>query len=75
MTRRILEVLAEHPGLSIVIITKSPLIAREVELLKRIARHASYSHGRNVGVRYPAGLAEHFDTLRAKYGIGDGSRY
>ncbi|HEY5086692.1 MAG TPA: radical SAM protein [Gemmatimonadaceae bacterium] len=182
VTRRILEVLAEHPGLSIVIITKSPLVTRDVDLLKRIARHsrirvqislitldrelarrieprsptpdsrlralarlcdagietgvncmpilpgitddpaaldelvrrvaeagavrigacalrldhsarlrylpfieqefpdlapryrASYSHGRNVGSKYRAGLAEHFATLRAKYGIGDESR-
>jgi DNA repair photolyase len=183
VTRRILEVLAEHPGLDIVIITKSPLITRDVDLLKRIARHsrihvqislitvdrdlarrieprsptpdsrlralarlrdagietgvncmpvlpgitddpaaldelvrrvaeagatrigacalrldrsarlrylpfieqefpdlaaryhASYAHGRNVGEKYRAGLAEHFDALRAKYGIGDGTRY
>jgi DNA repair photolyase len=180
VTRRILEVLAEHPGLDVLIITKSPLVTRDVDLLKRIARHSrirvqvslitvdrelarrieprsptpdsrlraiarlceagvetgvncmpvlpgitddpaaldelvrrvsnagavrigacalrldrsarlrylpfieqefpelaaryrqSYSHGRHVGDRYRAGLAEHFDALRAKYGIGDG---
>ena len=41
ITRGILEVLAEHPGLSIVIITKSPLVTRDVALLARIARHSS----------------------------------
>ena len=40
VTRRILEVLAEHPGLDIVIITTSPLITRDVDLLTRIARHS-----------------------------------
>jgi DNA repair photolyase len=38
VTRRILEVLAEHPGLSVVLITKSPLITRDVDVLSRIAR-------------------------------------
>src|SRR3954451_16745224 len=38
VTRGILEVLAEHPGLSIAIITKSPLITRDIDLLKRIKR-------------------------------------
>ena len=40
VTRSILEVLAEHPGLSIVIITKSPLVTRDVDVLQRIARHS-----------------------------------
>lgn len=40
ITRSILEVLAEHPGLSVVIITKSPLVTRDVDLLQRIARHS-----------------------------------
>lgn len=40
VTRRILEVLADHPGLRITIITKSPLITRDVDLLARIARHS-----------------------------------
>jgi DNA repair photolyase len=35
-----LEVLAEHAGLSIVIITKSPLVTRDVDLLRRIARNS-----------------------------------
>lgn len=43
VTRRILEVLAGHPGLSIAIITKSPLITRDVDVLKRIARHSRVS--------------------------------
>ena len=43
VTRGILEVLAEHPGLSIVIITKSPLVTRDVDLLRRIARQSELS--------------------------------
>src|SRR6266436_2004040 len=43
VTRGILEVLAEHPGLSVGIITKSPLITRDIDLLKRINRHSSLS--------------------------------
>ena len=43
ITRSVLEVLAEHPGLSIGIITKSPLITRDIDLLRRIARHSSLS--------------------------------
>ena len=38
VTRRILEVLAEHPGLRISIISKSPLITRDIDLLSRINR-------------------------------------
>src|SRR5260221_5292677 len=38
VTRGILDVLAEHPGLSVVIITKSPLITRDIDLLSRINR-------------------------------------
>jgi DNA repair photolyase len=41
ITRSILEVLAEHPGLSISIITKSPLITRDIDVLKRISRNSS----------------------------------
>ena len=37
VTRGVLETLAEHAGLSIVIITKSPLITRDVDLLQRIS--------------------------------------
>lgn len=40
VTRRMLEVLAEHPGLNVLIITKSPLVTRDVDLLARIARHS-----------------------------------
>jgi DNA repair photolyase len=43
VTRSILEVLAEHPGLSICIITKSSLITRDIDLLKRINRHSRLS--------------------------------
>src|SRR5829696_4711593 len=43
ITRSLLEVLAEHPGLSVCIITKSPLITRDIDLLKRINRHSSLS--------------------------------
>ena len=43
VTRGILEVLAEHPGLSVVIITKSPLITRDIDLLSRINRHSKLS--------------------------------
>jgi DNA repair photolyase len=38
VTRRILKVLAEHPGLKISIISKSPLITRDIDLLSRINR-------------------------------------
>jgi len=43
ITRSVLEVLAEHPGLSVCIITKSPLITRDIDLLERINRHSSLS--------------------------------
>ena len=39
ITRSILEVLAEHEGLSAWIITKSPLVTRDIDVLRRIARH------------------------------------
>jgi DNA repair photolyase len=41
ITRSILEVLAEHPGLRVRIITKSPLVSRDVDVMKRILRHSS----------------------------------
>ena len=45
VTRRILETLAGHDGLSIVIITKSPLVTRDIDVLKRItARSALTIH-------------------------------
>ena len=43
VTRGILEVLVTHPGLHIGIITKSPLITRDADLLARIARRSSLS--------------------------------
>lgn len=43
VTRRILEVLAEHPGLRVVVITKSPLITRDVDVLSRIDRISDLS--------------------------------
>ena len=43
ITRGILEVLAEHPGLSVTIITKSPLITRDIDLLSRINRVSDLS--------------------------------
>jgi DNA repair photolyase len=43
VTRGILEVLAEHPGLKVVIISKSPLLTRDIDLLTRIARHSELS--------------------------------
>jgi DNA repair photolyase len=40
ITRQILEVLAEHEGLRITIITKSPLITRDIDLLARLSRRS-----------------------------------
>ncbi|MEP6689618.1 MAG: radical SAM protein [Gemmatimonadaceae bacterium] len=40
ITRGILETLAQHPGLKLVVITKSPLITRDIDVLVRIARHS-----------------------------------
>ncbi len=40
LTRGILEVLSEHPGMRIGLITKSPLITRDIDLLTRIGRHS-----------------------------------
>jgi DNA repair photolyase len=40
LTRGILEVLAEHEKLAITIITKSPLITRDVDVMKRIQRRS-----------------------------------
>ena len=41
ITRGILEVMAEHHGLKIGIVTKSDLIRRDIELLRRVAEHNS----------------------------------
>ena len=43
ITRSILEVLAEHEGLRLWIVTKSPLVTRDIDLLRRIARHNEMS--------------------------------
>jgi DNA repair photolyase len=43
LTRGILEVLAEHAGLGVTIITKSPLVTRDVDVLTRIAARSSLS--------------------------------
>ena len=43
ITRGVLEVLAEHPGLSVVVITKSPLITRDIDVLRRIDRISDLS--------------------------------
>jgi DNA repair photolyase len=43
VTRSVLEVLAEHDGLRVTIITKSPLVTRDVDLLVRIARRSRIS--------------------------------
>jgi len=43
ITRSILEVLAEHEGLRLWIVTKSPLVTRDIDLLRRIARHNEVS--------------------------------
>lgn len=40
ITRQILEVIAEHPGLRCRIITKSPLVTRDIDVLERINRHS-----------------------------------
>lgn len=40
LTRGILESLAEHAGLRVVIITKSPLVTRDVDVLARISRRS-----------------------------------
>jgi len=43
VTRRILEVLADHPGLTVTIISKSPLITRDIDVLSRINRVSDLS--------------------------------
>lgn len=41
VTRGILEAIAEHPGMPVSIITKSPLVTRDVDVLARIAAWAA----------------------------------
>ena len=43
ITRGVLETLAEHQGLSVTIITKSPLVTRDVDVLLRIAARSRLS--------------------------------
>ena len=43
ITRGVLEVLAEHAGLGITIITKSPLITRDIDVLSRIMQRSTLS--------------------------------
>ncbi len=40
VTRGVLEAIAEHPGIPVSIITKSPLVTRDVDVLARIAARA-----------------------------------
>ncbi len=40
VTRGILESLAEHTGLRVVVITKSPLVTRDIDVLSRVARRS-----------------------------------
>jgi DNA repair photolyase len=43
VTRQILEVLCEHADLSVVVITKSPLVTRDIDLLSRLNRYSRVS--------------------------------
>jgi DNA repair photolyase len=43
ITRGVLEVIAEHEGLRVWIVTKSPLVTRDIDLLRRIGRHNTIS--------------------------------
>ena len=43
VTRGVLETLAEHSGLSIVLISKSPLVTRDVDILSRISQRSRLS--------------------------------
>ncbi|MDQ3949710.1 MAG: radical SAM protein [Gemmatimonadota bacterium] len=40
VTRGVLDAIAEHPGMSVSIITKSPLVTRDIDVLARIAARA-----------------------------------
>ncbi|MDB4913201.1 MAG: Radical domain protein [Gemmatimonadetes bacterium] len=40
ITRSVLEVLADQKGIAVTIITKSPLVTRDIDLLKRIKEHS-----------------------------------
>ena len=41
VTRGVLQALSEHAGLSIVVITKSPLITRDIDILQRISKRSA----------------------------------
>lgn len=43
LTRAVLEALAEHAGLRVTVITKSPLVTRDLDLLQRIAARSRLS--------------------------------
>lgn len=43
VTRGVLETLAEHPGLAVVVITKSPLVTRDIDVLARLAQRGRVS--------------------------------
>lgn len=43
ITRGVLEVLAEHAGLHVTLITKSPLITRDIDVLSRLMQRSSLS--------------------------------
>lgn len=43
VTRGVLETLAEHPGIDVVVITKSPLITRDIDVLARLVQRGRLS--------------------------------
>jgi DNA repair photolyase len=43
LTRGVLEALGEHPGLRVVIITKSPLVVRDIDVLTRLMERSTLS--------------------------------
>lgn len=56
LTRRCLEVLLRHPGFDVSLLTKSPLILRDIDLLKRLDAEVGFSlsgFGGAIGVLEP----------------------